>query len=93
MSSVFRCQILLLSLCLLSEFLKEGTATEIQRLTKRRQYPAFLYDAWGKRGTPDFTWKWLGIVDGHEIIAIPRPEVEESGSLSKRGAYLDLPWG
>nr|CDS32492.1 neuropeptide [Hymenolepis microstoma] len=92
MSPRFRLQILVLSICLLLEFSFQGSASEIQRLGKG--HSLYRYDNWSKRNVPDFSsWRQLGSIEHYEIVAIPRIDAEEVESVSKRGAYLDLPWG
>lgn len=109
-STVFRFFRLLLFIYLISLLIICTSATEIQRMTKRRQRPTFLFDAWGKRGASEaLSPSLIGEVGESLIVAIPKSiskyfvsgdmaeEVNTPLELpqmsSKRGAYLDLPWG
>ena len=79
-------------------------------MTKRRQRPTFLFDAWGKRsaqGAPSPSL--VGEFGDSLLVAIPKSNFKPSMTVdmddeantlselrqlaSKRGAYLDLPWG
>ncbi|VDO03978.1 unnamed protein product [Rodentolepis nana] len=92
MSPAFRLQILVLSICLLTEFSSQGSSSEIQRLGKG--HSLYRFDTWAKRNALDLSsWRQLGSIENYDIVAIPRIEAEEVESVAKRGAYLDLPWG
>ncbi|VDM31092.1 unnamed protein product [Hydatigera taeniaeformis] len=108
-STVLRLHLLLV-VCLVSQLLDCGTATEIRRMSaKRMQRPAFLFDAWGKRSVSrEPSWSLVGEDEDNYLVVIPKrdfklamanaeDEAENPFGLrqlaSKRGAYLDLPWG
>lgn len=77
--------------------------------TRRMQRPAFLFDAWGKRGALQRPlWSLVGEDEDNYLVVIPKrgfksavtdleDEAENAYVLRqtafKRGAYLDLPWG
>ncbi|EUB64423.1 hypothetical protein ECG_04513 [Echinococcus granulosus] len=76
---------------------------------KRMQRPAFLFDAWGKRdASQEPLWRLVGEDEDNYLFVVPKvgfnsaavnmeDEAENPFELrravSKRGAYLDLPWG
>ncbi|KAL5970546.1 hypothetical protein TSMEX_001715 [Taenia solium] len=72
-TAVFRLHLLLL-VCLLSELLTGGSATEIHRMpTKRMQRPAFLFDAWGKRSASQRPlWSLVGEDEDSYFVVIPK---------------------